>query len=173
MWLEALKCDQTTPETFYQLAVWYRFKLDDVEKAKKCIGKALMLKPDFEPAFLLMAELLTSSRDVLDMLNRVLSVNPHMATAFYLKGLVLKNQGDFTQAIENLQNATKFYTLDHQKSKITGLKQRYPQLAEVVSITGKPLALLSSRLGMFGLHPNLCVSAWVLLTDCFSRIDKP
>jgi hypothetical protein len=26
---------------------------------------------------------------------------------------------------------------------------------------------------MFGVHPNLCVSAWIMLTECFSRIDKP
>ena len=63
IWLAALKKDTTKPEIFYSLSVWYYFKANDAEKAKKCADKALSLKPDFEQAFLLMYELIGNNED--------------------------------------------------------------------------------------------------------------
>ena len=54
LWLQALKKDQTKPEIFHSLAVFYFFIENDKDKAKKCAEKALLLKPDFEQAFLLL-----------------------------------------------------------------------------------------------------------------------
>jgi len=61
LWLAALKKDQTKPDIFYSLAVWYYFKANDREKARKCADKALSLRPDFEQAFLLMYELVAGN----------------------------------------------------------------------------------------------------------------
>ena len=57
LWLDALKRDQTKPEIFYSLATWYHFITGDIDRAKKCAEKAILLKPDFEQAFLLLFEL--------------------------------------------------------------------------------------------------------------------
>jgi hypothetical protein len=59
-----------------------------------------------------------------------------MASAYYLKGVLCKNEGDFVTAIDNLQNATKFYNMEHLKEK-SGLRIRCPQLEEAVKLTGQ------------------------------------
>lgn len=52
-WLLALKRDQTNPDTFYCLALYYLCREKQYAKAQKCLDKALLLRPDFEEAFLL------------------------------------------------------------------------------------------------------------------------
>ena len=52
-WLLALKRDQTNAETFYCLAIYYLCREQNLAKAQKCLDKALLLRPDFEEAFLL------------------------------------------------------------------------------------------------------------------------
>lgn len=51
-WLLALKRDQTNAETFYCLALYYLCREKNFAKAQKCLDKALLLRPDFEEAFL-------------------------------------------------------------------------------------------------------------------------
>ena len=52
-WLLALKRDQTNPDIFYSLGVYYYFRESNAAKALKCLEKALLLQPNFEQAFLL------------------------------------------------------------------------------------------------------------------------
>lgn len=100
-------------------------------------------------------------------------MNRTLASAYYFKGLLMQNQGEYLDAIENLQNATKFYSLDRQKKDGPGLKPKYMKLYEVAALTQKPVSLFQSKLGVFGVHPTECVSAWIQLTECFAKIDKP
>ena len=51
-WLLALKKDQTNPDTFYSLAVYY-FTIGDLKRASGCLDKALKLKGSFELALVL------------------------------------------------------------------------------------------------------------------------
>ena len=51
-WLMALKLDQTNPDLYYCLAVYY-MKQNETTRASKCLDKALALRPGFEQAFVL------------------------------------------------------------------------------------------------------------------------
>jgi len=55
-------------------------------------------------------------------------MNRTLASAYYFKGTLMQNQGEYLDAIENLQNATKFYSLDRQKQVGPGLKPKYLKL---------------------------------------------
>jgi Tfp pilus assembly protein PilF len=45
--LMALKLDQTNPDLYYSLAVYY-MKQNETTRASKCLDKALALRPSFE-----------------------------------------------------------------------------------------------------------------------------
>jgi len=47
-----LKKDQTNPDTFYSLAVYY-FNIGDLKRSSGCLDKALKLKGGFELALVL------------------------------------------------------------------------------------------------------------------------
>ena len=51
-WLLALKKDQTNPDIFYSLAVYY-FGIKDLKRATGCLDKALKLRGGFELALVL------------------------------------------------------------------------------------------------------------------------
>ncbi len=51
-WLLALKKDQTNPEIYYALGVYY-YTINDFKRAQGCLDKVLKLQPDFEQALVL------------------------------------------------------------------------------------------------------------------------
>jgi len=63
-WLLALKKDQTNAETFYSLALYYFLIENNPVKAQKILEKALLLKKNFEQAFLLQFHLLVSDGNI-------------------------------------------------------------------------------------------------------------
>ena len=112
-----MKQDQTNPEIFYCLALYYLSREKNLPKAQKILDKALLLRPDFEEAFLLNYCLLCCQDGKAEvaaaLVTKMQSVNRNLASTYYLNGLSQMQDGNYIQAIDDLQNATRFYNIAH------------------------------------------------------------
>ena len=79
-------------------------------------------------------------------------VNRNVASTYYLNGLASLRDGNYIQAIDDLQNATRFYSIARSNSsKNKGeLRVAYPQPNDIVE--EHPFMLLKTKLGLFGSH---------------------
>jgi tetratricopeptide (TPR) repeat protein len=112
--LEALALSKTDPEIFLILA--YHFSHNsNLDKALKCLDKALTLRPDFKEAGWLYF-IITANQGQLEkgieVLQRMNSYNGINYFAYYYIGLNHLNQGDYESAITSLQSAIKFYSIE-------------------------------------------------------------
>ena len=154
-WLLALKRDQTNPDIFYSLGVYYYFRESNSAKALKCLDKALLLKPDFEQAFLLKYTLLCADDQAdagMEAISKIQAANRNLSSTYYLRGVHMLNQGNYIQAIDDLQNATRFYSIQRKdKGDLKSLKPHYPILQEIKE-ANETMPLFSAKLGLFGAH---------------------
>ena len=86
------------------------------------------------------------------MVGKMQSVNRNVASTYYLNGLVKLRDGDYIQAIDDLQNATRFYTIARQNglSNKNNLRVAYPLPEEITN--EHSFTLLKAKLGLFGSH---------------------
>jgi len=104
-WLLALKRDQTNPDIFYSLGVYYYFRESNPAKALKCLEKALLLQPNFEQAFLLKYTILCNDDKAdaaMESIGKIQASNRNLASTYYLRGVHMLNQGNYIQAIDDL-----------------------------------------------------------------------
>ena len=97
-WLLALKRDQTNADTFYCLALYYLCREKNLAKAQKCLDKALLLRPDFEEAFLFNYCLLNKegkADEAFALVGKMQSVNRNVASTYYLGGLAQLREGNY------------------------------------------------------------------------------
>jgi hypothetical protein len=53
----------------------------------------------------------SSTEARLALLDSIMAHNKHIAVTYYLKGVLLQNQGDYTAAIDMFQNSIKYHTI--------------------------------------------------------------
>ena len=80
------------------------------------------------------------------------AVNRNVASTYYINGLAQLHNGNYIQAIDDLQNATRFYSIARANSaKQKGdLRAVYPKPTEIVK--EHQFTLLKANLGLFGSH---------------------
>jgi len=89
-WLQALKAQQTNPDIYYCLAIYYHFVEKDHVKALKLIDKVLLLKPDHEDGSILYFQILNEKgalSQAYTMIESVQKVNPLLAYPYYFLGV--------------------------------------------------------------------------------------
>lgn len=93
-WLLALKRDQTNADIFYSLALYYLLKENNLVKAQKCLDKALLLKPNFEEAFILNFYILQregKSKESIELVKKMQEINKNLASTYFLQAISLLN----------------------------------------------------------------------------------
>ena len=79
------------------------------------------------------------------------AVNRNVASTYYLNGLSQLQSGNYIQAIDDFQNATRFYAIARANdSKSTELSAVFPKPSDVTA--EHPFTLLKAKLGLFGSH---------------------
>lgn len=174
-WLLALKRDQTNADTFYSLAIYYLLNENNLAKAQKCLDKALLLKPNFEAAFILNFYILQregKAKESIELVKKMQEINKNLASTYYLQAIAYLNEAEYIQAIDNLQNAARFYSIQRsrQMEEGAGLVSVIP---ETKDLKGRGIAMFDSKLGLFGVSETQFVQVWTHLTLCFSKIGKP
>lgn len=88
-WLQALKKDQTNPDIYFSLAVYY-FTIGDTKRATGCLDKVLKLEPDLEQALVLQFYLLTTTEQRLALVDRFMETNRNVAVTYFFRGLIMQ-----------------------------------------------------------------------------------
>ena len=89
-WLTALKSQQTNPDIYYSLAIYYHFHEKDFGKALKCLDKVLLLKPDHEDGTILYFHILIEKGTLSPgyaILEAAQKSNPLLAYPYYFLGI--------------------------------------------------------------------------------------
>lgn len=107
------------------------------------------------------------------LVSKMQSVNRNVASTYYLGGLAQLRDGNYIQAIDDLQNATRFYTIARSMNlqKRNSLRVLYPLPREISHEHN--FTLLRAKLGLCGTHEKQFVAVWMHLIQCFVKIDKP
>lgn len=168
---------------FYSLGMYYCLCADDNAKALKCLDRALLLRPDFEQAFLLKYTLLCQDGQLgkgMEAISLIQKANRNLPSTYYLRGIQILNSGgkvltenDYFEAIDNLQNADKFYSIQRQnKNEAHSLRPPHPLIQET-KVAQEKMPLFRAYFGLFGKHQKQFVQVQVHLIECFSKIDQP
>lgn len=156
-WMSALKKDQANPDIYFSLAVHYH-KENDLDKATRCLDKALKLSPDFEQALVLQYYLTKSPEARLSLLTAFMQTNWNTAVTYFLKGLLLHQAQQFNSAIECFRNAIKFYNIQKGKLRRTRL------------VPSVQLPIHENPFGIYG-DSNAAICE-VYLSECYCKIER-
>lgn len=114
-WLRALKQDTQNPELFYCIGLYTYLVKGDTAKAKSCLEKALVYKPNFAEAFYLLCVITWNQghcTKVVSLIDDFESKYDRTLPFTYLfKGVSDFQLTNYVPAIENFHNVAKFNEL--------------------------------------------------------------
>jgi tetratricopeptide (TPR) repeat protein len=131
---KAVMLDSTKSEYYYSLAD-IDFLTGHTHEARDAFATSVRLNPKNTDAILKLAELyfyVKKYDDALDLINKAMLVNPHIAREYFLKGMIFIEKPDTAKAISSMQTAIE---------QDPDYFDAYIQLGLLFAHKGNPIAL--------------------------------
>jgi tetratricopeptide (TPR) repeat protein len=130
----ALKIDSGKADYYYSLAD-VDFLTGHTRDSKDAFEKCISLDPKNIPAMMRLGELyfyVKKYPEAIELINKAIKINPYLAKAYFLKGMIYLEKQDTTIAVSSMQTAVE------QDAKYF---DAYIQLGLIFSHKGNPIAL--------------------------------